>query len=359
MKFLGEQKAAGSNPYPHKFFVTTSIPEYVEKYGGLDNGARLEDMQVSLAGRIMSKRRSSVKLLFYDLHGGGSKVQVVADARSSELEEAEFSKLHSLVKYGDIIGVTGFPAKSNRGELSIYSKSFVVLSHCLHMMPRQSLSALENANLQKGEAWAPGNLRKPDLYLLNDEETRYRHRYLDLILNCEVRGIFKTRSKVISYIRKFLDSLDFLEVETPVMNTISSCLVTQFLTHHNDLNTKLYMRTTPDLYLRQLIIGGLERVYEIGKQFRNEVLDLRNNPEVTTCKSYMAFASYSDVLELSEKMLSGMVKEITGGFVIKCHSNNIDNETVCIDFTPPFRFASGTVNVYVYVYLVRCISPQL
>ncbi|XP_057785244.1 lysine--tRNA ligase-like isoform X2 [Salvia miltiorrhiza] len=337
LKFLGEQRAAGINPYPHKFYVTMSITEYKEKFGGLKNGHRLENVQVSLAGRMMSKRPSSLKLLFYDLHGGDSKVQVVADASCSELEEAEFSKLHSSVKHGDIVGVTGFPAKSKRGELSVFSKSFLVLSHCLHIMPlpRQSSSV---SHVQKGEVWAPGNIRNPDLYMLNNEETRYRHRYMDLLLNGEVRDVFKTRSRVVSYMRKFLDNLDFLEVETPVMNhhTTSAAL---FVTHHNELNMKLYMRTTPDLYLRQLVVGGLDRVYEIGKQFKNEHgFDLRNhNHEFTTCKFFMAFADYSDMMELSEKMLSGMVKELTGSFVIKCHSNNIDNETVCIDFTPPFR----------------------
>lgn len=170
---------------------------------------------------------------------------------------------------------------------------------------------------------------------------------MDLILNCEVRDIFKTRSKIISYLRNFLDNLDFLEVETSLMNKTSGCAVASFVTHHNELNTKLYMRSTPNLYLRQLVVGGLDRVYEIGKQFRNEGFDPRNNSEFTTCELFMAFADYNDMMELSEKMLSGMVKELTGSFVIKCHSNNIDNEPVCIDFTPPFRFVSRIVIVYV------------
>ncbi|KAJ8445755.1 hypothetical protein Cgig2_026082 [Carnegiea gigantea] len=337
VKALAAQKAAGINPYPHKFFVSMQITEYIEKYGGLNNGDHLEDVQVSLAGRIMSKRSSSSKLFFYDLHGVGAKVQVMADARTSELDEAEFSRFHASVKRGDVVGVTGFPGKTKRGELSIFPKSFVLLSHCLHMMPRQKAVAAAE-NVKKGEAWAPGKTRNPELYILKDQETRYRQRYLDLMLNGEVREIFRTRSRVISYVRRFLDNLDFLEVETPMMNMIpGGAAARPFVTHHNELNMKLYMRIAPELYLKELVVGGLDRVYEIGKQFRNEGIDLTHNPEFTTCEFYMAFADYNDLMELTEKMLSGMVKELTGGYVIKYHANGLDKDPIEIDFTPPFR----------------------
>ncbi|WKA02791.1 hypothetical protein VitviT2T_020945 [Vitis vinifera] len=339
VKYLAAQKAAGKNPYPHKFFVTLSILEYIEKYGALSNGDHLEDITVSLAGRIMSKRSSSSKLFFYDLHGDGAKVQVMADARSSDMDEAEFSRFHSGVKRGDIVGVTGFPGKTKRGELSIFPKSFVVLSHCLHMMPRQKAGpGSDNANVKKTDVWVPGSTRNPETYILKDQETRYRQRYLDLMLNMEVRQIFKTRAKIISYIRSFLDNLDFLEVETPMMNMIpGGAAARPFVTHHNDLNMKLYMRIAPELYLKELVVGGLDRVYEIGKQFRNEGIDLTHNPEFTTCEFYMAFADYNDVMELTEKMLSGMVKELTGGYKIKYHANGLDKDPIEIDFTPPFR----------------------
>ncbi|KAJ8445267.1 hypothetical protein Cgig2_024473 [Carnegiea gigantea] len=339
VKTLDAQKGAGINPYPHKFFVSMHITEYVEKYGGLNNGDHLEDVQISLAGRVMSKRSSSSKLFFYDLHGGGAKVQVMADARTSELDEAEFSRFHAGVKRGDIVGVTGFPGKTKRGELSILPKSFVVLSHCLHMMPRQKAGPIsENANVKKGEIWTPGKTRNPEAYILKDQETRYRQRYLDLMLNSEVREIFKTRSKLISYIRKFLDNLDFLEVETPMMNMIpGGAAARPFVTHHNELNMKLCMRIAPELYLKELVVGGLDRVYEIGKQFRNEGIDLTHNPEFTTCEFYMAFADYNDLMALTEKMLSGMVKELTGGYAIKYHANGVEKDPIEIDFTPPFR----------------------
>lgn len=339
LKYLATQKADGKNPYPHKFFVTQTILEYIEKYESLSNGEHRESDEVSLAGRIMSKRSSSSKLFFYDLHGGGAKVQVMADASKSGMDEVEFSRFHSSVKRGDIVGVTGFPGKTKRGELSIFPRSFVVLSHCLHMMPRQKAApGTDNANIKKSDIWSPGSTRNPETYILKDQETRYRQRYLDLMLNLEVRQIFKARSKVISYIRKFLDNLDFLEVETPMMNMIAGGAAARpFVTHHNELNMKLYMRIAPELYLKELVVGGLERVYEIGKQFRNEGIDLTHNPEFTTCEFYMAFADYNDLMDLTEKMLSGMVKEITGGYKIKYHANGLDNEPIEIDFTPPFR----------------------
>ncbi|KAK9672240.1 hypothetical protein RND81_12G086400 [Saponaria officinalis] len=338
VKSLAALKEVGINPYPHKFFETMSIPEYIQKYGGLENGVHLENEQVSLVGRIMSKRSSSSKLFFYDLHWSGVKVQVMADARTSELDEAEFSKFHAGVKRGDIVGLTGFPGKSKKGELSIFPKSAVVLSHCLHMMPRQKKAGSAADNEKKGEVWIPGKTRNPEMYVLKDQETRYRQRYLDLMVNGEVREIFKTRSKVISYIRRFLDNMDFIEVETPMMNMIpGGAAARPFVTYHNDLNMKLYMRIAPELYLKELVVGGLGRVYEIGKQFRNESIDLTHNPEFTTCEFYMAFADYNDLMELTEQMLSGMVKELTGGYTVKYHANGLDKDPITIDFTPPFR----------------------
>ncbi|KAK8572755.1 hypothetical protein V6N12_028799 [Hibiscus sabdariffa] len=332
LKFLAAQKAEGKNPYPHKFFASMSIIEYIDKYGSLGNGEHIEDVSVSLAGRIMSKRSSSSKLFFYDLHGDGAKVQL----SKSGLDESEFAKFHSSVKRGDIVGITGFPGKTKRGELSIFPRSFIVLSHCLHMMPRQK--AGPDANVKKTDVWVPGSTRNPETYILKDQETRYRQRYLDLMLNLEVRQIFKTRSKIISYVRSFLDNLDFLEVETPMMNMIAGGAAARpFVTHHNELNMKLYMRIAPELYLKELVVGGLDRVYEIGKQFRNEGIDLTHNPEFTTCEFYMAFADYNDLMELTEKMLSGMVKELTVGYKIKYHANGLDNDPIEIDFAPPFR----------------------
>jgi lysyl-tRNA synthetase class 2 len=334
LKYLAAEKAKGENPYPHKFAVSMSIPKYIETYGSLNNGDHVENAEESLAGRIMSKRSSSSKLFFYDLHGDDFKVQVMADASKSGLDEAEFLKLHSNAKRGDIVGVIGFPGKTKRGELSIFPRSFILLSHCLHMMPRKA----DNVNAKKPEIWVPGQTRNPEAYVLKDQESRYRQRHLDMILNVEVRQIFRTRAKIISYVRRFLDNKNFLEVETPMMNMIAGGAAARpFVTHHNDLDMRLYMRIAPELYLKQLIVGGLERVYEIGKQFRNEGIDLTHNPEFTTCEFYMAFADYNDLMEMTEVMLSGMVKELTGGYKIKYNANGYDKDPIEIDFTPPFR----------------------
>ncbi|KAJ7562550.1 hypothetical protein O6H91_03G073900 [Diphasiastrum complanatum] len=276
LKVLTAAKLGGANPYPHKFRVSLSLPEYIKKYSNLASGEQLKETSVSLAGRLMSKRSSGAKLLFYDLHGEGAKVQVMADARNSGMEEAEFVKHHAGVKRGDIVGIHGFPGKSKRGELSIFPVSLDVLSPCLHMMPRQRAFTVkeQHSQVQENEekipeAWIPGQPRHLDRYFLRDQETRYRQRYLDLMVNSEVRQVFKARASIIAYIRQFFDKLNFLEVETPMMNMIAG--------------------------------------------------------------------DYNDVMELTENLLSGMVKEITGRYKIKYHANGADKEPIEIDFSPPFR----------------------
>ncbi|UYV83856.1 KARS [Cordylochernes scorpioides] len=246
-----------------------------------------------------------------DLHGEGTKIQVMANARYYKSEE-EFLKMNEKFRRGDIIGCLGHPGKTKKGEQSIIPKNIKLLSPCLHMLP----------HLHFG---------------LRDRETRYHMRYLDLILNQSVREKFILRSRIISYVRQFLDNMGFLEVETPIMHPIpGGATAKPFITHHNELHNDLYLR----LYVKELTVDGFDRVYEIGRQFRNEGIDLTHNTEFTTCEFYMAFADCNDLMEITESLLSGMVKAITGSYKVTYHPrgpDEKDGEVLELDFTTPFR----------------------
>ena len=263
--------------YPHKFdyldykYKSTSL--YRKEYDHIENAKHLEEEKICLIGRIYSIRSSSKNLYFFDLHDEGQKIQIMASKKLfNQFDDEEknvemFKTITSLIRAGDCLGVRGYVGKTKLGELSLICESMQILSPCLHQLPRGSRTD------------ADGN----EINGLKDPEVRFRKRYLDMIVNDNVRDIFIKRSKIIKFIRRYLEDKDFIEVDTPILDVQSGGAIAKpFVTFSNDFDIEMYMRIAPELYLKRLVIGGINKVYEIGRQFRNESNDLTHNCEFTS-----------------------------------------------------------------------------
>jgi len=275
-KKLDELRAKNICPYPYRFDVSNHAAEIKKDFASLDG------REVSVAGRIRSKRGHG-KLLFVDVQDASGKTQILF--RFDEVGEEKF-KLLDLFDVGDIIGVKGKVFRTNKGEESVMAKEFEMLSKALRGLP---------------EKW----------HGLTDVDARYRQRYVDLIMSEKAMGALVTRSKMVSALRQFFDQNGFLEVETPILQPVyGGAAARPFTTHHNALKADFYLRIASELYLKRIIIGGVEKVYEFGKDFRNEDVDSKHNPEFTMVEFYSAYWDYNDVMEFCERLIAHAVKTL-------------------------------------------------
>ena len=296
-KKLLELRALGYDPYPHKFEWTATLAEIVEKYGARSAG-ELEAAQVKVraAGRVMTLRGHG-KAGFAHIQGQGQRLQIYL--KLDVVGERGF-QIFRLLDMGDIVGVSGPLFRTKTGELTIRVEELALLTKALLPLP---------------EKW----------HGLADVETRYRQRYLDLVVNPGVREIFLRRAQIIRELRSFFDARGYIEVETPMMHPIAGGATARpFITHHNTLDIDLYLRIAPELYLKRLVVGGLDRVYEINRNFRNEGLGWRWNPEFTMLEFYQAYSDYHDLMNLSEELLTGLVTKVCGRTTIHYGEDEVD-----------------------------------
>ncbi len=297
-------KEIGVEPYPQVIWPCTDSGALQAEYGALDAAAlEAKAIRVSAAGRIMAFRDFG-KSSFLHIQDRKGRIQIYA--RKDVLKSPDYADFKKLFDTGDIVGVEGTIFKTKTGELTIVAERIVLLTKSLRPLP---------------EKW----------HGLKDVEERYRHRYVDLIVNEKVRDVFVKRARIIESIRRFLTGRDFVEVETPMMQiTPGGAVAKPFVTHHNALGLDLYLRIAPELYLKRLIVGGLERVFEINRNFRNEGISVRHNPEFTMLEFYQAYVTYEELMRLTEEMVSSLVQELFGQQKITYNEKEID-------FAAPWR----------------------
>ncbi len=291
--------AAGIDPYPARTIRTHTIAEARALYEGDPDGETV----VSVTGRLKAIRVMG-KVSFADLEDGTGTIQILV--RRDSLAEGWYNEVWKrMIDLGDFVGATGTLTVTRTGEVSVAAESIQFLSKTLRPMP---------------DKW----------HGVKDQEKRYRRRYVDLIANAEVRDIFRTRSAILRAIREYLDGADFLEVETPILQPVyGGAAARPFVTHHNQLHQDLYLRISFELYLKRLIVGGFDRVYEIGRDFRNEGVSFKHNPEFTQLEFYEAYADYNQVMARTEEMVAHVARTLTGGTVVTWQGHEMD-------LTPPW-----------------------
>lgn len=297
------QKLINNNeiPYQHHYNQTDTIDTIIQQFSNLSPGEK-DNTTFKIAGRLTAKRGHG-KALFGNIQDLSGTLQFYANI--SDLKDLIFNKIESL-NIGDIIGIEGTPFCTKRGELSLRLSHVELLTKSLHPLPEK-------------------------FHGLQDKEKRYRQRYIDLIVNPEVKHTFKTRSKIITFIRQWLNNDAFMEVETPVLQSIYGGAEAQpFITHHNELKQDLFLRISLELPLKRLIVGGFEKIFEIGRVFRNEGVSYKHNPEYTLLELYQAYADYNDMMTLTETLLCNLVKKIHG-------SDSITYQNKTISFKTPFK----------------------
>jgi len=290
---LHDLQEKGYNPYPYCFKPNAQAADLQEKYQNLEAGADTQD-RVTIAGRAMAVRNNG---MFIDVKDMSGKIQ--AFCHKNHLPEDELVRLKDL-DVGDIVGISGYVRRTPRGELSIAAEHFDIISKSLQALPEK-------------------------FHGLTDMDARYRQRYVDFIMNDESKNIYRKRCEIISAVRRYFEENNFLEVETPMLHPImGGASAKPFITHHNTLDMDLYLRIAPELYLKKLIVGGFDRVFEIGRNFRNEGIDKTHNPEFTALEAYQAYADYNDMAELIPNLLRYVAQKVLGTTVITVNGNEID-----------------------------------
>ena len=292
----------GFEPYNESFKVTHASKFLVDKYNYLENGEEF-DLNVSIAGRVLAKRVMG-KIAFFSICDQEGLIQLyldklIIDNHNNDKKFLSFTDLKELVDIGDWIGVHGTIKKTNKGELSIKVSTWEMLSKSLQPLP---------------DKW----------HGLTDIEKRYRQRYLDLIVNPQSKNVFKTRAACISFIRRWLEERQFLEIETPILQSeAGGAEARPFITHHNTLDIPLYLRIATELHLKRMVVGGFDKVYELGRIFRNEGISTKHNPEFTSVEIYQAYSNYIDMMHITEDLITDIVMSVCKSFDIKYQGENI------------------------------------